>query len=308
VVVQNLRPGLVERLGLAFDDIARENPTIVYCSIRAFGAAGPLRDQPGYDPLMQAAGGIMSVTGEADRPPVRTGASIVDQGTAMWSALGILAALRARDAGAAAQHVETSLYETAVNWVPYQLVGYLASGCVPTRLGSGIGILAPYGAYPTADGRVMIAAGNDRLFASLAAELGLPELARDERFTTNAARVRHRDDLDAVLAERLAAETTSTWIARFRAAGIPIAPIQDLAEVAASEQTTALGLLQPLPTPQVPELMVVAPPLSVAGERLAYERPPPPLGADSRDILAELGYSSHDIEGLLGSGAVEAAE
>jgi len=304
VFLQNLRPGLAERLGLGFDVLARKNERLVYCSIGAFGSKGPLAREPGYDPLMQAAGGIMSITGEPGGAPVRTGPSIVDQGTGMWCAIGILAALRARDAGAGPQLIDSSLYETAVNWIPYQLVGYLASGRPPGPLGSGIGILAPYQAFRTQDGWVMIAAGNNRLFTALCEALELPRLAVDPRFRTNADRVANRAALADLLGARAARERTDTWLERLRAAGVPVAPIQDAAQVAASEQTAALGLLQPLPHALVPDLRVVAPPLSVDGERLGYATPAPGLGEHSVELLREAGFDRLEIETLLDSGAV----
>ncbi|MDQ3889730.1 MAG: CoA transferase [Actinomycetota bacterium] len=301
VFVQNLRPGLIDRLGLGFDDVSGRNPRVVYCSIGAFGARGPLRHDPGYDPLMQAAGGIMSVTGEPDGPPLRAGVSVVDQATGMWGVIAVLAALRARDEGAAAQLVDLSLYETAVSWLPYQIAGYLASGKIPRRLGSALGIIAPYQAFPAADGWLMVAAGNDRLFAALCRELDVPELADDPRFRTNADRVAHRDELASLLAERFRAEPWATWLARLRAAGVPAAPIQDVAEVVADEQTAALGLLQELSHPAIPALRLVAPPVSVDEERLSYGRRPPALGEHSREVLQEAGYSEREIDAILAS-------
>ena len=210
VFVQSLRPGLAERLGLGFEQLAARNPRLVYCTIGAFGAAGPRSGQPGYDPLMQAAGGIMSVTGEPGRPPVRAGISAVDQGTGMWSALAILAALMGRDAAGRAQLIDTSLFETAVNWVPYQIAGYLGTGRTPRPMGSGMNMLAPYEAFRARDGWVMLAAGNDRLFAALCEALGAPELAGDARFLTNADRVVHREELAAILGELVARDDSAT--------------------------------------------------------------------------------------------------
>jgi crotonobetainyl-CoA:carnitine CoA-transferase CaiB-like acyl-CoA transferase len=253
---------------------------------------------------MQAAGGIMSLTGEPGREAVRAGPSIVDQGTGMWAAIGVLAALRAREAGAGPQLVDTSLYETAVNWVPYQLVGYLGSGNVPRALGSSIGILAPYRAYPTRDGQVMIAAANDRLFARLCDAIAAPQLAFDLRFGTNAERVMRRDELDDEISLRTMHERTATWVARLREAGIPVAPIEDMRGVAESEQTAALGLLQHLPSETIPDLQVVAPPLSVAGDRLAFASPPPRLGQHTRELLQECGLARDEIDALFGAGAV----
>jgi crotonobetainyl-CoA:carnitine CoA-transferase CaiB-like acyl-CoA transferase len=306
VFVQNLRPGLVERLRLGFEDLRARNPRIVYCSIGAFGSTGPLRHQPGYDPLMQAAGGIMSITGSPDGPGVRTGVSLVDQGTGMWAVIAILAALQAREASGEAQLIETSLYETAVNWVPYQLGGFLASGNVPTRLGSALAIIAPYEAFATSDRPVMVAAGNDALFARLVAVLGRPELAGDPRFQTNPDRVANRAALAELLGERFATASAAHWLAELETAGVPAAPVQDIREVAAHDQTAALGLLQPLPHPNVPELRLVAPPLSVDGDRVAHRFAPPALGQHSAEILHEVGYAEDDIERLVRAGVIDA--
>jgi crotonobetainyl-CoA:carnitine CoA-transferase CaiB-like acyl-CoA transferase len=307
VFLQNLRPGAVERLGLGFAELAELNDRLVYCSIGAFGSRGPLAGEPGYDPLMQAAGGIMSLTGEEGGEPVRTGPSIVDQGTAMWCAIGILAALRARDEGAGPQLIDTSLYETAVNWVPYQLVGHLASGRVPDRQGTGVSILAPYEAFEARDGPLMIAAGNDRLFAALCETIGLPHLAADERFATNANRVANRARLASEIARRVAEEDVATWVDRLRAAGVPVSPIQDLAQVAASEQTAALGLLQDVPHPDVPDLRLVSLPLTIGGVRLSHASPPPAAaGEDTVSVLREAGFADGVIHELLAAGAVAA--
>lgn len=306
VVIQNLRPGLAEQLGLGFDHLARQNARLIYCSVAAFGSTGPLSGEPGYDPLMQAAGGLMSITGEPDGPPVRVGPSIVDQGAGMWCAIGVLAALRARDTGAGPQLIDTSLYETAVNWIPYQLVGLLASGVTPGAMGTGIPILAPYQAFRTRDGWVMIAAGNDRLFGSLCDALVLSDLARDARFATNADRVVNRETLADLLGVRVAEVSTAECVERLRAAGVPVAAIENLAQVAANPQTKALGLLQRVSHPDVPDLQLVAPPLSFNGARLEHSAPPPRLGASSAEVLREAGFSAAEISQLLSPAQAEA--
>ena len=305
VFVQNMRPGLCERLGLGFDALKARNDRLVYCTIGAFGRVGPLAQQPGYDPLMQASGGIMSITGEsAERPPVRCGVSVIDEGTAMWSVIGILAALRARDTGAGAQLVDTSLYETAVAWLPFQLIGYLASGKVPQPQGSGVGMIAPYEAFQARDRWVMVAAGNDRLYQSLCEVLEAPELAEDERFRTNPDRCAHRHELAAIIQERFRARDAAEWLAALERAGVPAAPVQDLSEVAVHPQTEALGLLQPVEHPAIPDLRLVATPVSVDGERVPHRGAPPALGQDTAAVLAELGYAPGEVEALEGRGVL----
>jgi crotonobetainyl-CoA:carnitine CoA-transferase CaiB-like acyl-CoA transferase len=299
VFVQSLRPGVAERRGLGPDELRARNERLVYCSIGSFGRRGPLRDHPGYDPLMQAFAGIVSVTGEPDRPGVRTGASLVDQGTGLWAALGILAALHERDATGRGRLVEVSLYETAVGLLPYHLTGYLATGEVPGRHGTAYPAIVPYQTFAAADGELMLTVPNDRLFAALCAALELPELARDERFATNQARVAHRDELVSLLAARFAVEPLATWVERLGEAGVPAAPVQDVGQVARHEQTAALGLLQDLGP-----YTTVAPPLWVEGERVLHRDPAPPLGAHTAEVLVEAGYAEEDVAALSAAGVV----
>ena len=299
VFVQSLRPGIAERRGLGYEEMRARNALLVYCSIGAFGRDGPLREQAGYDPLMQAAGGIMSITGERDGPPVRVGASLVDQGTGLWAALGIVLALHERERTGRGRRVDVALFETAVGLVATQLVGYLASGEVAGRHGSAYPLIAPYQTFATADGALMIAAGNDRLFASLCEAVDLPQLAHDARFGTNPDRVAHRDALAELLGSRLGGEATAVWLERLAAAGVPAAPVHDVAQVAEHEQTRALGLLQ-----EVGEITTVAPQLSLDGARVLHRSPPPPLGEHTRDILKEVGYSDDDVAELAAAGVV----
>ena len=203
VFLQSLRPGLAERLGLGAETLRERNARLVYCSIGAYGRVGPLSEEPGYDALMQAAGGLISMTGEPDRPGVRVGSSLIDMGTGMWAALGILSALLERERTGQGAVVDTSLYETALGYIGYHLVGYLADGTVPTGQGTTFPMVAPYQVFPTRDGELMVAGGNDRLFAALCDVLALPELVTDERFRTNPDRVRHRDELVALVSARL---------------------------------------------------------------------------------------------------------
>jgi formyl-CoA transferase/CoA:oxalate CoA-transferase len=299
VLVQSLRPGAAERLGLGHDDLAARNPRLVYCSVGAYGRTGPLSELPGYDPLMQAAAGIVSVTGEPDRPGVRVGASLVDQTTGMWAALGILAALRERERTGRGGPVDVSLFETAVGLLPYHVAQYLGTGKTAGRHGTAFPLIVPYQVFATRDGELMVAAANDRLFGKLCAALGLPELAGDERFATNPLRVEHREELVRRLAARFADDDSGRWLERLHRAGVPAAPVRTVAEVAEHEQTRALGLLQ-----ELGGRTAVAPPLSVGGERLRYSSPPPRLGQHSAEILAEAGYSDAEVAELVAAGAV----
>ena len=304
VFLQSLRPGLAEELGLGAGALRERNPRLVYCSIGAYGHVGPLSHEPGYDVLMQAAGGLISMTGEPGQPGVRVGSSLIDQGTSTWAALGVLAALLERDRTGVGSEVDVSLYETALGYIGYHLAGYLADGTVPHGQGTRFPMVAPYQVFTTKDGELMIAGGNDRLFAAICRVVGLPLLIDDPRFRTNPDRVRNRDELCVILEERLAEHDSADWHDRLTEAGVPAAPVADVADVAHAPQTDALGMLQPLPHRSIPNLKLTALPMSFDGDRALHRSAPPAIGQHSEEILLEAGFNNDEVAALAAEGVI----
>ncbi len=282
VLIQNMRPGQAEKLGFGAEALLAENPRLVHATIAAFGQTGPLAERPGYDPLMQAFGGLMGITGEPGRPPIRVGTSIIDMGAGLWVVVGVLAALLKRAETGRGGVVGTSLFETALGWMLYHVTSHAKSGEEPVPQGSGSAFIAPYGAYRAADGALLIAAGNDTLFRKMAAAIGRSDLPDDPRFATNAERVRNRDALDLLINQRLAAQGVDGWIAAFHAAGVPCAPIQSVGQVVSHPQTEALGILR---ASADRALSFVGLPLSFDGRRPDRNDPVPDLGADTEVVL-----------------------
>jgi crotonobetainyl-CoA:carnitine CoA-transferase CaiB-like acyl-CoA transferase len=235
---------------------------------------------------------------------VRIGSSLIDQGTGTWAALGVLAALLERERTGAGAVVDVSLYETALGYIGYHLTGYLADGTVPRGQGTAFPMVAPYQVFPTRDGELMIGGGNDRLFAAICDVLGLSELADDPRFRTNPDRVTRREELYVILVARLREDDAASWQEKLIAAGVPVAPVADVADVLASPQTGALEIMQAIPHPTIPELQLPALPLSLDGERALHPSPPPLVGQHSREVLNEAGYDDEAIAALAEAGVV----
>ena len=282
IVIQNMRPGLVESLGLDGPTLLDARPSLIYCNLGAFGRTGPLKDRPGYDPLMQAFGGIMSTTGEPGRPSVRVGASIVDMGTGMWGVIGILTALLERQTTGRGRIVDVSLFETASCWVSLLAAQYLASGKMAGKQGSGAPGIVPYKGYITSDGEILVSAGSDSLFRKVAGAVGHPEWADDPRFIDNPARVANQQVLYGMLDEILARHSTAHWVDAFEAVGVPCSAINDIAQMVAHPQTEALGLVQDVPGTG---MRFIGLPLSFDGQRSAPYGAPPKLGEHTEKII-----------------------
>jgi crotonobetainyl-CoA:carnitine CoA-transferase CaiB-like acyl-CoA transferase len=298
VFIQSLRAGVIGSLGLDFAGATAINPRLVYCSITAFGTRGPLADRPGYDPLMQAYGGLMSVNGHPGAEPARVGTSIVDMGTGMWAALGIVAALRQRDVTGRSVEVTTALFETALMWVSYHAMGWFGSGEAPLPQGSGTAMIAPYQAFRVADGYVMIAAGSDVLFARLCAALGTPDLARDPRFLDNPSRVENRAELVDAITRLTSPRNASDLLDALGAAGVPSAPILRVDQVMQEPQTHESGMVVEARHPRLPDYRSIGLPLLWDRARPGVRRVPPRLGEHDADVLTWLGYTLDDIRAL----------
>jgi crotonobetainyl-CoA:carnitine CoA-transferase CaiB-like acyl-CoA transferase len=292
VLLESFRPGAIERLGYDYDWARSTNPRLVYCSITPYGAGGPLSGQPGYDPLLQAYTGVMSVTGEPDRPPVRVGVSLIDMGTGMWAAMSVLAALLQRIRDGRGRRIVTSLYETGMAWMSYHLATYWAGGVAPGRLGSAASVIVPYQAFPTRDGELMVAAPNDGLFARLCEVLGHAEWAADPRLLHNRDRVANREQATALIAAATAERGTDELAAALQAAGVPCSPIRDAAAAAHDPHLAALGMVQELDHPAIEGFRSVGLPFLIDGERPPLRRWPPGLGEHQAEVLHELGLTT----------------
>ena len=305
VLIHNLRPGEAARMGVDAATLMPRFPRLVYCEITAFGHTGPRRLQPGYEPLLQAYSGLVSMNGSPEGPPARMGASLVDFGTGMWSVIGILAAVTRRRQTGEGARVDTSLLETGMAWMTNPIANYSASGKLPRRMGSATAMLAPYEVFESADAHVFIGCGADRMFQKLAAALGVPELARDPRFARNADRVANREALHEAIASVTRARETSEVVATLRAAGVPVSAVNDLSTLLRDEQVRTLGLHEPMPVNGT-SLTAVGTPIRIDGERGYRPELAVGVGQDTTDVLAAAGFSAGEIAALAAAGAIGA--
>jgi crotonobetainyl-CoA:carnitine CoA-transferase CaiB-like acyl-CoA transferase len=287
VLVQNLKPGSLEALGLGADVLTQRYPRLIYCSVWAFGRTGPLKLKPGYEPMVQAFSGLMMMNGDEGGPPTRIGTSILDYGTGMWAAMGVLGALVGRAATGHGCVVDASLFETGLAWLKGHYASFRASGVVPERHRTGSNRVVPFQAFETKTGPVIVAAGNDRLFGKLANVLGHPEWVKDPRFTTNAARVENRGTLCAMIDEIFVTRSKGEWIDLLEAEGVPCSIINSLPEAAAHPQAAALDMIQPVPGD---DFSLVALPISFDGARPGIRRAPPRVGEHDAEVATSGGW------------------
>lgn len=282
IVFQNLRPGLIDKFGLDAKSLRARKSTLIYANMGAFGAVGPMRDKPGYDPLMQAFGGIMSITGEDGAAPVRVGPSLVDIGTGMWMVIGVLSALRRLKETGEGCEIDTSLLETTMAWMTIPSALYLSSGEPQGRSGTEAAMVVPYKAYKASDHYMIIAAGNDNLFRRLCTTIGHPGWADDPRFRTNADRIVNRILLNAMIEDVVGRKDRAYWMTLFDTEGVPYSPIQSIDQVLAHPQALALGMLQQAPDS---DMRLMGLPVSFDTQRPPLRQGPPELGAHTELLL-----------------------
>ncbi len=286
VVVQNMLPGALEKLGLGAKDLMARNPRLIYCSVSAYGNAGPKRNEPGYEPIVQAFSAMSMMSGWPGGPPIRMGTQVLDHGSAMWAAIGILSAVIERARTGRGRLVETSLFETATAWWMNPYSNYAATGDVPERHPSGSNGVVIFSGFDTADGPIVIAAGSDRLFHKLADALGKPEWKTEPGYADNRGRVERKDTLLAECQAVLKTKPRAHWLEVITAAGVPCTPINTLPEMLAEPQTAAMGMLQSVPELDA-DVKLIGLPLQFDGERPKFRRRAPKLGEHTAEVLGE---------------------
>jgi crotonobetainyl-CoA:carnitine CoA-transferase CaiB-like acyl-CoA transferase len=299
VLVENFRTGTMESFGLGYEVLAQINPRVIYCSVSAFGRTGPRKDSPGYEALMQAFSGIMSITGEPGGQPVRAGVSFLDLTTGILCALGISNALIQRERTGLGQRVDASLLETAVSLLAFHAEGYLLTGAMPRALGSGHPSLSPYRNFKCRDGQwIFIAAANDRFWQKLVKALGLTELAADSRFEKNQGRVANRAELEGILEKAIGELDREPLLKRLEEADVPATPVNTVDQVMNDPQTAERGIVQRVTHPRLGEIPVVGTPLKFSRMSPGVRRAAPLRGEHTDAVLTDLGYSPDQIKAL----------
>ena len=305
VSISSFGPGVAKKLGIDATILRAGNPRLICCEISGFGSVGPMRLGKGYDVILQAFTGMLSMTGEPGGPPVRSPFSPVDQATGLHAMSGILAALYQRERSGAGCTVEASLFDTATGFLSSALQNYWERKTEPEKAGSGHESLCPYQAFDTADKPLILGVANDALWAKFCALAGLDAIRDDPRFRSNADRVQHRAETVALVRAALATQPRDTWLPLLDAAGIPVSPVNTLGELSSHPHTGESGMKFDYQHPALGPLQGVAQPLRLDGQRAAMQRPPPMHGEHSAEILAEFGFSTEEIQALAAAGTVQ---
>jgi len=304
VLVENFKVGTLPKMGLAPEQLLEHNPRLVIAEITGFGQTGPLRHLPGYDYIVQALGGLMSITGSEESGPMKVGVAIVDVLTGLFTAIGILAALQERERSGKGQVVDVALLDVSVAALINVASNYLVSGQLPRLLGNAHPNIVPYQTFDAQDQPMVVAVGNDRQFASFAQVIGRPELAEDERFATNPARLKHRDELVAIIQEALKMRPAHDWMERLQAVGVPCAPIQTLDQVFSHPQVLARGMVVEMEHPTAERVRLVGSPLHLSRTPVTYRSHPPLAGEHTEAVLKELGYTAEEVVRLRDEGVI----
>lgn len=301
IVIENFKSGTMERLGLGYEELKAVNPKIIHCSITGFGKNGPYKDLPGYDYIIQAMGGLMSITGSQESGPIKVGVAIADVLTGLYATIGILAAVNERNQSGLGQSIDISLFDSQVSALVNVASNYLVSGQIPQLLGNLHPNIVPYQTFPTADKQMVIAVGNDRQFSKLTQVIGQPELAGDERFSTNPKRLENKAELIQIISDKLKKRTSGEWLTILNESGIPAGPINNLEELFQDEQIAARNMMQVVEHPTAGQISLVGSPLKLSRTPAEVRSHPPLAGEHTEVILKELGYSEAEVNQLKNS-------
>lgn len=305
VFVENFRYGKAEKMGIGYEKLKEINERLIYCSLSAYGEKGGKKYKPGYDALIQADTGIMGINGSKESGVARAPVSILDQGSAMWGAIGVISALYHRLQTGKGQKVTTSLYETGVFWMGYHMLAYNATQSEPEKMGSNHAAFAPYGAYETADDAIMIGVSNNALFEKVCQVIQKEEWIQDERFRSNVARVKHRRELNELIEQQLKKNTSTYWLKRLDEQGVPSSIIQKVSSVIEDEQTISLKMFTEINHPNISNLKLPRLPFQLSESPLAIKKSPPLLGEDTISVLKERGLEDDVIKQLIEKGVIE---